>query len=90
MSEKFHRIDYKLGVDLADGYSKSIVVIVPKHGDVLDLSKDMDMILRRIAEALEVPIELIDPECVKIHRHPAFDNGATVRRITARLKKPTE
>ncbi len=75
---------YRVGVDLAEGESKTVVVVIPKCGSTLSLEKDFELMQRRIAEALKVPIELIHPEDIKLCKlcklckHPAFNDRTTV------------
>jgi len=79
-------------IDWGSGESRTVIFVIPKQDD-LDLSKDIDAMRKRIADNLNIPKELIDPKNIRICDHPAFDNGATIRKLTARgtiPKKPTE
>ena len=64
---------YILGVDRSSGESKTVIVVIPAH-DMLDVSKEIEMTRRRIADALRVPVALMDPKVLRICKHPAFQS----------------
>ena len=73
---------YIVGVDWATEDDKTFFLVIPGGGKI-DVSEEIDAIRYRIAKALHVPVELIKPEQIRIQDHPAFNDGATVRGLSA-------
>jgi len=73
--------EYLIGVDWAEGKDKSIYIILPgpPKNDHTDFSKDIEIVRRRIAEAMKVPIDLIDPSAIRLCEHPAFRSDTVIR-----------
>ena len=72
---------YRIGVDWAEGKDKSIYIVLPgpPRESHTDLSKDIELVRRRIAEAMMIPYELIDPSTIHLCEHPAFRSGTIIK-----------